>query len=63
MNAVFTTSGGGAFQRADDAEAPETRLVRRAVNDRLAELDPSAYELETDVDGSLESRLEDLGYL
>lgn len=54
---------GGAFQRADDAEAPETRLVRRAVNDRLAELDPSAYELETDVDGSLESRLEDLGYL
>lgn len=45
----------------DHAEASAT--VRQAVNDRLARLDVETHRLEDEVEGDVESRLEDLGYL
>ena len=45
----------------DHAEASAT--VRQAVNDRLEHLDIETRRLEDEVEGNVESRLEDLGYL
>jgi len=50
------------FERADSEVAGRSE-VRAAVDERMAELDIEGYSLQNEVDGEIEDRLEDLGYL
>ena len=51
-------------ERVDPDERPDAgRLVREVVERRLSELDVGAAYLQSDVDGDVEGRLEELGYL
>ncbi|NUB91496.1 sulfatase [Haloterrigena sp. SYSU A121-1] len=52
----------GGFERVDIEEHPDV-TVRKAVLERLDELDVESRRLEDEVEGDVEDRLEDLGYL
>jgi arylsulfatase A-like enzyme len=54
----------GRFEAVDVTEhADESRVVRDAVNERLDQLNVETRQLENEVEGDIQSRLEDLGYL
>lgn len=54
----------GKFERVSiETYAEETRSIRMAVNNRLKQLDIDVRRLEDEVEGDIESRLKDLGYL
>jgi arylsulfatase A-like enzyme len=54
----------GGFERADIEEyAEESQIVRAAVKGRLERLDVETRRLEDEVEGDVQSRLEDLGYM
>lgn len=53
----------GSRVTTETAESPGAETVRQIVVDRLAELDVGASEIGNAVDGDVEDRLEDLGYL
>lgn len=53
----------GIEQVAPDADGSGPETVRRAVLDRLSTLDVTPSRLDDEVEGDVEDRLEDLGYL
>lgn len=60
---LYDLRGGGEQRVAATDHATESSLVRRAVADRFDRLDLDAGEWDEAVEGDVESRLEDLGYL
>jgi len=60
---LYDLRGGGEQRVAVTDHATESSPVRRAVADRFDRLDLDAGEWNEAVEGDVESRLEDLGYL
>jgi arylsulfatase A-like enzyme len=50
-------------QVSSTQDSPGTEIVRQAVLDRLATMDIDSSHLDDQVEGDVENRLEDLGYL
>lgn len=52
-----------SFERLSEIDSADIDTVRDIVLDRLQSLNVGEFELETEVDGAVKSRLEELGYL
>jgi len=60
---LYNLRGDGCRSVPVEAHADASRTVRRAVSERFADLELGTDRWETDIDGDVEGRLEDLGYL
>ena len=54
---------GGRFEETALSASPDAAWVRDVVADRLEELDVRAHALESEVEGDVQERLQELGYL
>ena len=55
--------GNGDFREVDLKSHPASKDIRQAVLNRLSNLDVNTHQLEGKVEGDVQDRLEDLGYL